>query len=516
MVNLKLEKYLPVWEEFLADTETPVSLYLRFGYQRRGSFLLESVEGGEHLGRYSIIGFEPLVVFTSRGREIEIALLEKGASVSSRTRFEADPFEVMRQLVSHFAEASFLKLPRFGGGFVGYFGYDLVRHLEQLPERTVDDLWLPDAFLVLNRFYLIYDHLYRKVKVVALAPASRGRHGFAEAYERIRVMGEQIACGSWKECFHLPSVGEVLPPDPQEIAANMTPEEFVGKVCRIKEYIAAGDVFQVVLSRRLSLSFHGDTFDVYRRLRSLNPSPYMFYLHFPGVDLVGSSPEMLVRVEGRKVETCPIAGTRPRGGSSSEDQRLANELLADEKEQAEHLMLVDLGRNDLGRVAQPGSVKVLQFMKIERYSHVMHLVSWVTGVLAPEKTPLDALIACFPAGTVSGAPKVRAMEIIEELEPTRRGPYAGAVGYLGLNGNLDTCITIRTLLFCRGKAYVQVGAGIVADSDPEKEYQETLAKAAALLQALRGERHREKRVSNFGDSENCAWISQEGFIGEEE
>ncbi|KUK32303.1 MAG: Anthranilate synthase, component I [Thermoanaerobacterales bacterium 50_218] len=494
---LKLEKYLPVWEEFLADTETPVSLYLRFGYQRPGSFLLESAEGGEHLGRYSIIGFEPLMVFTSRGREIEIARFGKDVSENSRSRFKANPFEVIRQLMGQLTEASFEELPRFGGGFVGYFGYDLVRHLERLPELAVDDLLLPDAFLVLNRFYLIYDHLRHRVKAVCLVPASGGRKGFEEARSRIRAVCDQVAHSCPKRWLDSCSVGELLLRDDQEIRPNMTPEEFATSVERIKKYITTGDVFQVVLSQRLSLSFQGDTFEVYRRLRSLNPSPYMFYLHFPGVDLVGSSPEMLVRVEGEKIETRPIAGTRPRGRDFLEDQYLARELLADEKERAEHLMLVDLGRNDLGRVAQPGSVEVPQFMEVEKYSHVMHLVSSVTGVLAPEKTPLDALVACFPAGTVSGAPKVRAMEIIEELEPTRRGPYAGAVGYLGLNGNLDTCITIRTLLFCRGKAYVQVGAGIVADSDPGKEYQETLAKAAALLQVLREEGRQKKRMSCF-------------------
>ncbi|MDN5348469.1 MAG: anthranilate synthase component [Clostridia bacterium] len=482
----------PVWEETLADTETPISLYLRFAYGSPGSFLLESVEGGERLGRYSIIGFDPILSFTSRGGITVI----RGASGHEEFQFKGNPFDFLRQYLNRLTLASQEGLPRFSGGLVGYLGYDLVRFLERLPEKARDDLGLPDAYLFLNRFYLIYDHLRRTVKVLCLVHTTGGEEAYRAAALRVKAICREIAGGKTKPGLaqagamaHQAEAGidpQFLMPHQEERGCcfNMTREEFIAKVRRIKEYIAAGDVLQVVLSQRMSVSFRGDTFKVYRNLRSLNPSPYMFYLNFPGVQLAGSSPEMLVRVENGEIENRPIAGTRPRGRNAEEDQALARELAANEKERAEHLMLVDLGRNDVGRVAQAGTVMVPQFMQIENYSHVMHLVSSVTGKLAPGKEALDALMACFPAGTVSGAPKVRAMEIIEELEPTRRGPYAGAVGYLGLNGNLDTCIAIRTLVFSGGQAYVQAGAGIVADSDPEAEYQETLHKAAALLQVM--------------------------------
>ncbi|MBC7324068.1 MAG: anthranilate synthase component I family protein, partial [Moorella sp. (in: Bacteria)] len=345
------------------------------------------------------------------------------------------------------------------------------------------DLQLPDACLALHRIFLIYDHVLRTVRVACLGRGgAEAAGGYDEAVATVGYLLEDLKrpgeVGQWNSSGNTFNTGAWR--------ANITREEFIAAVKKARKYIAAGDIFQVVLSQRLSLPFAGDTLAVYRRLRALNPSPYMFYLDLPKVTLVGASPEMLVRVDGRKIDYSPIAGTRPRGRTPGEDQELATKLQASEKERAEHLMLLDLGRNDLGRVAAPGSLRVLRQMEVEYYSHVMHLVSGITAHLAPGRDALDALLACFPAGTVTGAPKVRAMEIIAELEPGARGPYAGAVGYLGLHGNLDTCITIRTITFTQGQAFVQAGAGIVADSDPEAEYEETLNKARALLEVLAG------------------------------
>jgi len=473
--GIKEYQLIPIMEEVLADTETPVSLYLKLA-NTPYSYLLESVEVGERLGRYSFVGLDPLLIFRCQGLSCTV-------STGSQSFSLPDPLQTLKSLFQNLKVSQPpYDLTRFFGGLVGYFSYDFVRYLEKIPATGTDDLQLPEAYLVLNRVLLIYDHVQRTVKVVCLArrddPQDRRK-----AEKRLDEVLHLLKVPSF-----FPATEEVERPGSGEnkLASNMTPQAFMAKVRKIKEYIAAGDCIQVVLSQRLEVPFQGDTFKVYRRLRSINPSPYMFYLHFPEVKLVGSSPEMLVRVEDGVVETRPIAGTRRRGSTPLEDQELAEELKGNEKERAEHLMLLDLGRNDIGRVAIPGSVRVPQFMTVEYYSHVMHLVSSVTGRLAPGKTALDAFLACFPAGTVSGAPKVRAMEIIAELEPTLRGPYAGAVGYLGLNGNLDTCIAIRTIVFTRGKAFVQAGAGIVADSEPEAEYQETLNKARALLKALEG------------------------------
>ncbi|MGI9953513.1 anthranilate synthase component I [Moorellaceae bacterium AZ2] len=465
---------IPVWQEVLADTDTPVSLYLKLG-RTPYSYLLESIEGGERLGRYSFIGFDPLLVYRCRGNKG--TLLREG-----REEEVSGTLDFLRRLLQELRVSPLPPgVPRFFGGLVGYFAYDVVRQLEKLPAKGRDDLKLPDIYLVLNRTLLIYDHLLRTVKVVCLA-----RSGDPQDYQAAQVRLQKVIGLMRKNAEAQPREGEgpEVSSGPVSYRANMTAEEFKDKVKRIQEYIAAGDCIQVVLSQRLEIPFRGDTFAVYRRLRTINPSPYMFYLNFPEVQLVGSSPEMLVRVENGVIENRPIAGTRPRGRTAEEDLELAQELQNNEKERAEHLMLLDLGRNDVGRIAIPGSVQVPQFMAIENYSHVMHLVSSVTGRLAPDKNALDALLACFPAGTVSGAPKVRAMEIIAELEPNSRGPYAGAVGYLSLNGNMDTCIAIRTIVFTRGMAYVQAGAGIVADSEPEAEYEETLNKARALLKAL--------------------------------
>lgn len=470
---------VPVWEELVADLETPISIYKKV-VTGDYTYLLESVEGGEQVARYSFIGFDPLLVFKAKGQTIELE--EEG-----RRRAETgEPLKRLRELVDGLQVGPTPAQPRFFGGAVGYFGYDLVRGFERLPELTKDDLALPDCYFVITKSVLIYDHVKRSLKIVALIP---NREKPADAYdEAVRAIGQiKRRLGSeLSSARDLPVKGSVGESCLRETAteSNITREMFMSNVRRAKEYIRAGDIFQVVLSQRFQREIDVDPFSVYRVLRSVNPSPYMYYINLPDLQIVGSSPEMLVRVENSLVENHPIAGTRPRGLDPAADEDLARELKADPKERAEHLMLVDLGRNDLGRVCEYGSVNVTQFMEVERYSHVMHLVSKVQGRIAPAYDAYDALTACFPAGTVSGAPKIRAMEIIEELESTRRGPYAGAIGYLSFNGNLDTCITIRTIVFKDGTAYTQTGAGIVADSDPAGEYDETLNKARALLNAL--------------------------------
>jgi anthranilate synthase component 1 len=510
----------PVWEELLVDLETPISIFMKAAAGDY-TYLLESVEGGEQLARYSFMGFDPLVVFQARGTTITI-------ETGGRTTVEDGvPLKRLWEMMADLRVGPVPDEPRFFGGAVGYFGYDLVRHYERLPETTADDLELPDCFFILTRVVLIYDHVRHTLKIVALVPKNGDpAAAYSEALAVIERVKRRIALAHPLD----PASGAAVPdqgprraPRPEgtrgasrarvpdsslsllgEVAANqpggemparnpasgspvsnVTKEEFMGSVRRAKEYIEAGDIIQVVLSQRFQQEIGADPLDVYRRLRSLNPSPYMYYLHFGSVRIVGSSPEMLVRVEQGTVETRPIAGTRRRGGSQAEDGALARELRADPKECAEHLMLVDLGRNDLGRVCEYGSVKVSRLMEIERYSHVMHLASVVRGKLNAGRDAYDALASCFPAGTLSGAPKIRAMEIIEELEPARRGPYGGAIGYLSFNGNLDACITIRTIVIKGGTAYIQAGAGIVADSDPEQEYEESLRKAEVLLQALR-------------------------------
>lgn len=476
------EGLIPVWEEAVVDCETPISLYQKLARGEAYSYLLESVEGGEQVARYSFIGINPLLVMRARGTEIETE--EDG----QRAVTQGDPLRYIRRVLNSYRVGQYPELPRFFGGAVGYFAYDLVRRLERLPGLTSDDLGLPDCYLVVSGTVLIYDHVQRALKTVVLSrvgsdPAAE-YYRAVEQLREIRRRLEEVSLpvnGSGR----LRTLTSGVKLDEGSLSCNTTRERFQEMVLRAKEYIVAGDVFQVVLSRRWSRRFDGDPFEVYRVVRVLNPSPYMFYINYPGLQLVGASPEMLVRVEGGRLQHRPIAGTRPRGNDPQEDARLADELKHDEKERAEHVMLVDLGRNDVGKVCRYGSVEVPRFMEVERYSHVMHLVSQVEGILGPGRDAMDALAACFPAGTLSGAPKVRAMEIIEELEPTRRGPYGGAVGYLGLNGNLDTCITIRTAVFHGGRAYVQAGAGIVADSEPQQETLECWNKARATLVALK-------------------------------
>ncbi|MFZ5632706.1 MAG: anthranilate synthase component I [Bacillota bacterium] len=466
-------KSVPVSIEWPSDTETPITVYTKVA-ARKPSFLLESVEGGERLGRYSFIGAEPLVFFTShRG----VTTVQRGGK---KERKAGDPFLALGNILKEFRPPDMEGMPRFYGGAVGYLGYDMVRHLEKLPDFNREETGVPDCMLMVPGVIIIIDHVKHTLRVVVnTLPAGDGRAEYRRAVKLIEDLLAQITRGDPPSGLW-PAAGN----GSGIVKANMSKEEYMEKVETAKEYIRAGEILQVVLSRRIDLGFRGDPFKVYRRLRRNNPSPYLYYLDMGSVVMAGSSPEMLVRAEGGCIETRPIAGTRPRGSNSREDAVYASDLLSDAKERAEHVMLVDLGRNDLGRVSRPGTVKVPQFMEVEMYSHVMHLVSTAKGELAEGLDGMDALKACFPAGTVSGAPKVRAMEIIEELEPSRRGPYAGAVGYLGFNGNIDTAIAIRTIVFHGGKASVQVGAGIVADSDPAGEFTETENKARALLKAL--------------------------------
>jgi anthranilate synthase component I len=468
---------IPVMRELVLDTETPVSVFQKL--RGRGpAFLLESVEGGETWGRYSLLAAGGRTRITLRGSALTVAEDGRTRSVPA-----ADPLAALRSLLLAERRAEVPGIPRFAGGAVGYLGYDLVRHFERLPESARDDLGIPAAQLLVAETVVVFDHLSHTVKIIHSAPVGGDPRA---AYERARATLERTEAEVVGPAPAAPRTGTrpSATSEPRRFESGMGAERFRAAVREIRELILAGDAVQVVLSHRLSRPYDGDPFDTYRALRVINPSPYMFYLDFGDLQVAGASPEVLVRVEGDEVLVRPIAGTRPRGATTAEDRAFAQALAADPKEQAEHLMLVDLGRNDLGRVCTFGTVAVEDFHTIERYSHVMHLVSGVRGRLRPGLDCFDALRACFPAGTVSGAPKVRAMEIIESLEPTRRGVYAGAVGYVDFQGNLDTAIAIRTLVFHRGQAHVQVGAGIVADSTPEGELQETLAKAEALCRAV--------------------------------
>jgi len=467
---------VPVFVRVVADTVTPVSAYSLL--RGPNAFLLEISDGPESVARHAIIGIDPLRVIRARGKRITIE--EKGR----RTTVTGFPLLKLRHILRGESVASLDGLPPFYGGAVGYFGYELVRSLERLPEPRCDDLGLPDLLLVFPQIVLVFDQLRRSLTVVGLVrPGADPVSAYQDMRQRVegvlsRVFAADTAMGDNGLELRGGRDGDLA------YHVNWPVQEFEAAVRRVKEYIGAGDVFQVVLSRRFEVGWSSDPFPVYRLLRYLNPSPYTFFLEFAGAALVGSSPEVLVKLSGGKLTARPIAGTRPRGRDEEEDRRLALDLLTDEKERAEHVMLVDLARNDLGRVSRYGTVRVCRYMAVERYSHVMHLVSDVVGEMRPGGDALDALMACFPAGTVTGAPKVRAMEIIAELEPSARGPYAGAVGYIGYDGQMDTCITIRTILFTPGRAIVQAGAGIVLDSVPERETMETVNKAQALLTAL--------------------------------
>jgi len=473
---------VPVTHSFLSDLETPVSAFLKLGAPSR-SFLLESAEHGQHTGRYSFLGVGARALLTYADGVLTVE--EAGATV----RLPADdPFDAVDEFMAGYSSAPLPDLPPLAGGLVGYFGYDLVRRLEHLPDAPPDDLELPEMAFLLADTVLVFDHLMHTVTIVANAFRD-GRDidvAYREAVARIAAVRERLRGPLPAAAPETPSAASEIPTavEPPALTCATPPGAYEAGVERIREYIAAGDAFQVVLSRRYASPIDVPPFTVYRGLRAVNPSPYMYYLAFDDVVLAGSSPEPLVTVSGRRATTRPIAGTRPRAADPRADARLMDELRADPKERAEHVMLVDLGRNDLGRVCRPGTVRVEELMEMETYSHVIHMVSSVTGELEEGRSAMDALKAAFPAGTVSGAPKIRAMEIIDELEPVRRGPYAGAIGYLAFGGDLDTCICIRTIVLSDGVAYVQAGAGIVADSDPHKELEETDAKAAALLKAI--------------------------------
>ena len=480
---------IPVYKSVAADLLTPVSAFLRLRQGSRYPFLLESIEGGEKLARYSFLGSNPFLVLTTGPGEPFIRV-EDGCE--RRHYREADRgafFDDLRQTMAGFRSVAVAGLPPFTGGAVGYFGYDMVRLIEELPETVADDLGINDAAMMVFRTVLAFDHLKNQIHIMSnvfLPDGGEGAGGpdpetVGRLYqEAVRAIGETEAV------LAAPLPEPRTPPCPDEIRirSNFERADYLEAVRRAKEYIVAGDIFQVVLSQRFEVDLPVPPFEIYRALRIVNPSPYMYFLELPGTSVVGASPEMLVKIRGRAAFYRPIAGTRPRGADEAGDRALGEELLADEKERAEHVMLVDLGRNDLGRVSRYGTVRVAEFMFLERYSHVMHLVSALEGKLGDDVDRFDALMACFPAGTVSGAPKVRAMEIIDEYEPTKRGVYAGAILYADFSGNLDSCIAIRTLVARDNKGYIQAGGGIVADSDPECEYQETVNKARALVRAL--------------------------------
>lgn len=466
---------IPVYREIMADLDTPVSAFRKID-DGRFSFLLESIEGGEKWARYTFLGSTPAEVIRSRGNTVEV-LTERG---ETRREEVADPLGFIRDYLARYVPVELAGLPRFFGGAVGYLGYDMVRHFESLPTEKPAVIGAYDAYFVITDTLVIFDNVRQKIKVVSNAHLDEGttpQAAYAEAAAKIDAIIAKLKAP--------------LPPLPAgpaaarvSFASNVTREEFEAAVIRAKEYVKAGDIIQVVLSQRFSGELTVDPLDIYRVLRTLNPSPYMFFLRLGETLVVGASPEVMVRKEGDKGELRPIAGTRPRGTTTEEDERLERELLADPKERAEHVMLVDLGRNDLGRVCKTGTVRVSELMVVERYSHVMHIVSNVQGELAEGKDAFDVVRATFPAGTLSGAPKVRAMEIIDELEPLRREIYGGAVGYFSFSGNMDMAIAIRTLVIKDGRVHLQAGAGIVADSDPAAEYQETVNKAMAVVKAI--------------------------------
>jgi anthranilate synthase component I len=491
---------VPVYRTVTADLETPVSAFLRIAAEEPEAFLLESVEGGEHVGRYTFIGIEPYKKIVSRGQSI---VIEEGGR---RRAFEGDIFEELKQALSGHTPARLPGLPPFTAGAVGFFSYDVVRQIERLPSLAKDELGVPDACLMFFDQVLAFDHVKKEIHLIVTANLTQK----GGARSKLRLAGiEDAYVRTLKRLTKLEKrLANALPRPAKKKAhakLKLTPRTskpaFLKAVAKTKEYIAAGDIFQCVLSQRFDCVPGVDAFDVYRALRIVNPSPYMYFLRF-GLDrapstrttkngrrtglhhIVGSSPELLVRVHGRNVEYRPIAGTRPRSADEVEDRALEADLRADEKELAEHVMLVDLGRNDVGRVSEYGSVKVKDLMFVERYSHVMHLVSALEGTLKKELAPIDAFRACFPAGTLSGAPKIRAMEIIEELEPARRGVYGGSIFYADFSGNLDSCIAIRTLYMNGEQGHIQAGAGIVADSVPENEFKECENKARAVVRAI--------------------------------
>ncbi len=482
--------FVPVYRRLVSDSLTPVSAFQKLANapdtQSDAACLFESVIGGEKVGRYSFLTSEPFLHIKAAGTSVTVSRLNADGSWDSETTECPNPLETLRAQVGAMNVCHLPELPPFIGGAVGYAGYDTVRYVEHLPNAPNDDRKLPDLWFGMYNHMIVFDHVQKTIIVLALADV-RGKskaaveQAYDDAAKQVDQMVERLAAPS----NALPLADIHVDRDVTlNYQSNMTQDDFEDAVDKCVEYIRAGDIFQVVISQRLQTSLKVPPFELYRTLRVVNPSPFMFYLRTPDVTLVGSSPEIMVRVVDRRVTVRPLAGTRPRGKTEEEDQRLAEELLADPKERAEHVMLVDLGRNDVGRVAQYQTVEISDVMVIERYSHVMHITSNVNGQLRDDCDSFDALAACLPAGTVSGAPKVRAMEIIDEVEPNRRGPYAGAVGYIDFAGNMDTCIALRTVVIQDDIAYVQAGAGIVADSVPATEYQETLNKARGLLTAI--------------------------------
>ncbi len=470
---------IPLFREILADMETPVSAFMKID-TGGDAFLLESVEHGEKWGRYSFLGVNPRMVLRSKGDDVEVR------GPGGELRHEKAPLKVLKNICSGFRAASVAGVPDFSGGAIGFIGYDVVRHIERLPSLAEDDLGLDDIYLIFTDTLLVFDNVEHKIKVVANAFIEDGADITAlykETLEKIEALVDTLSKGTVEGGLESapagPASGGRL-----DITSNFEREAYCEAVDTIKEYIRSGDVIQTVLSQRFSTPLPASPFDIYRALRVVNPSPYMFFLRLGGIHIVGSSPEILVRVEDGDVNVKPIAGTRKRGRDEAEDLLLEKELLSDPKELAEHIMLVDLGRNDIGRVSRPGTVRVSELMSVERYSHVMHIVTDVHGRMEEGLGELDAFSACFPAGTLTGAPKIRAMEIIEELEPCRRGVYGGSVGYLGYAGNLDMCIAIRTMIIKDDVVYIQAGAGIVADSKADKEFEETENKARGLVKAV--------------------------------
>jgi anthranilate synthase component I len=474
----KTANYVPVYRRVLSDVLTPVSAFHKID-DGASACLFESVIGGEKVGRFSFLAAEPFLLLEATGERVTITKDGKATQQTSR-----NPLDLLREQVHAIRVAKLPELPPFTGGAVGYAGYDTVRYVEHLPNAPKDDRGLPDLAFAFYDHMIVFDNVQKTAIVVALANVGEDRDlraAYDDACRRVDRLVEKLSTtGGELQPADIVTGGEVT----LKYKSNLTKAEYEAAVDKCAEYIRAGDVVQVVIGQRLAVPLAVDPFEVYRTLRVVNPSPFMFFLRTPRCTLVGSSPEIMVRVVDGKVTVRPLAGTRPRGRTDEEDRRLAEELLADPKERAEHVMLVDLGRNDVGRVAKYGSVEISDVMVIERYSHVMHITSNVTGELTDDRDAFDALAACLPAGTVSGAPKVRAMEIIDEVEPHRRGPYAGAVGYIDFAGNMDTCIALRTIVIQNGTAYVQVGAGIVADSAPEREYEETMNKARGLLKAI--------------------------------
>lgn len=491
-------QYVPVSRRLLSDSLTPVTGFRALD-DEGPACLFESVIGGEKVGRYSFLATEPFLFLEAAGNRVTATQFAppagsatpgdapgKGTRDLQQETFECpNPLEELRRRVQAVQVAKVEGLPPFVGGAVGYAGYDTVRYVEHLPQAPHDDRQLPDLAFAFFDHMVVFDNVQKTVQVIALGAINKENKSLEDTYRKTCARVDRLV----EKLANAPRAmrpTDIAPVERGEISfrANVTQQQFESAVNKCVEYIRAGDIFQVVLSQRLEVDLTVDPFEVYRRLRVVNPSPFMFFLRTPHCTLVGSSPEIMVRVVDNQVTVRPLAGTRPRGATEAEDDQLAAQLLADPKERAEHVMLVDLGRNDVGRVAKYGTVKVSDVMVIERYSHVMHITSNVTGELTSERDCFDALAACLPAGTVSGAPKVRAMQIIDELEPHRRGPYAGAVGYIDFAGNMDTCIALRTLVVQGNKAYVQAGAGIVADSVPANEYQETLNKARGLLKAI--------------------------------